>query len=49
LGKHDHITKANLLALIQELDHPEDGQCLDEDSWAVSYFEGANDTNPEHT
>jgi hypothetical protein len=38
LGKQARITKASLLALIQELDHLTDGQGLDEDGWALRYY-----------
>jgi exonuclease III len=37
LGKHARVTKANLLAKIQELDAAADGIGLDEDGWALRY------------
>jgi hypothetical protein len=37
LGKHARVTKANLLAKIQELDAAADGSGLDEDGWALRY------------
>jgi hypothetical protein len=37
LGKHTRVTKASLLAKIQELDVAADGVGLDEDGWALRY------------
>jgi hypothetical protein len=37
LGKHARVSKANLLAKIQELDAAADGVGLDEDGWALRY------------
>jgi hypothetical protein len=37
LGTHARVTKANLLAKIQELDAAADGVGLDEDGWALWY------------